>query len=77
MRCKNKCSKLFINFTHCKFRNEAIGVDELELLKKYAQVFGKGKRYHYYIFSKGGFTEGLKTAADRGEVNLISLDNMY
>ena len=61
----------------CKFRNEAIGVDELELLKKYAAVFGKGKIYHYYIFSKGGFTEGLKEAADRGEVALVTLDDMY
>ena len=49
----------------CKFRNEAIGVDEFELLKKYADVFGKGKTYHYYIFPKGGFTEGLKALRDK------------
>ena len=61
----------------CKFRNEQIGIDELELLKKYAAVFGKGKTYHYYIFSKGGFTEGLKAAAYKGEVKLITLDDMY
>lgn len=41
----------------CKYRNETIGVDELELLKHYATVFGKGQKYHYYIFSKGGFHE--------------------
>ena len=61
----------------CKFRDEAVGVDELELLKKYASVFGKSKKYHYYIFSKGGFTEGLKAVAVRGEVKLISLEDMY
>ena len=61
----------------CKFRNEQIGIDELELLKKYAAVFGKGKNYHYYFFSKGGFTEGLKAAADKGEVKLITLEDMY
>ena len=61
----------------CKYKNEAIGVDELELLKKYAAVFGKGKLYHYYIFSKGGFTEGLKVLADKGEVRLIALADMY
>ena len=61
----------------CKFRNEAIGVDEFELLKKYAAVFGKGKTYHYYIFSKGGFTEGLKALGDKGEVELIALEDMY
>lgn len=37
----------------CKFRNEKIGVDELELLRRYANVFGKGSKYHFYIFSKG------------------------
>ncbi|MCM1084119.1 MAG: ATP-binding protein [Clostridium sp.] len=61
----------------CKFRNEAIGIDEFERLKKYASVFGKGTKYHYYVFSKGGFTQGLKAAADKGEVKLITLDDMY
>ena len=61
----------------CKFRNEAIGVDELELLKKYSAVFGKGNIYHYFIFSKGGFTEGLKALGDKGEVKLIAIDDMY
>ena len=60
-----------------KFRNEAIGIDELELLKKYSSAFGKGKVYRYYIFSKGGFTEGLKALGDKGEVKLITLEDMY
>lgn len=61
----------------CKYRNEPIGVDELELMRHYAEVFGKGEKYHYYIFSKSGFTRGLKDAADRGEVKLVSLQDMY
>lgn len=61
----------------CKYRNEKIGLDELELLCRYAAAFGKGDRYHYYIFSKGGFTEGLKEAQTRGEVTLVTLDEMY
>ena len=61
----------------CKYKNSAVGVDELEKLREYAAVFGKGSRYHYYIFSKGGFTEGLKAAAVRGEVTLVSLEDMY
>ena len=61
----------------CKYKNEAIGVDELELLKNYAKVFGKGEKYHYYIFSKGGFTQGLKEMADKGEVKLLTLDDLY
>lgn len=61
----------------CKYQNEKIGLDELELIREYAQVFGKGKNYYYYIFSKGGFTEGLIQAKNRGEVRLIGLDDLY
>ena len=61
----------------CKYRNEKIGVDELELIQEYASVFGKDNSYHYYIFSKGGFTEGLLQAQDRGEVRLLTLEDIY
>ena len=61
----------------CKYRNEKIGVDELELIREYAAVFGKGSTYHYYIFSKGGFTDGLLRAGERGEVHLITLEDLY
>lgn len=61
----------------CKYRSTPIGVDELELLRHYADVFGKGDKYHFYIFSKSGFTNGLKDAASRGEVTLVSLSDMY
>lgn len=39
----------------CKYKNEKIGLDELELIREYASVFGKGTKYYYYIFYKGGF----------------------
>ena len=61
----------------CKYRNEKIGLDELELIRDYASVFGKGNNYHYYIFSKGGFTDGLLQAQTRGEVRLITLQEIY
>lgn len=61
----------------CKYRNEKIGLDELELLRDYAVVFGKGNNYHYYIFSKGGFTDGLLQAQERGEVQLITMEQLY
>ena len=61
----------------CKYRNEKIGVDELDLIRDYASVFGKGRNYHYYIFSKGGFTDGLLQAQERGEVQLITLEDLY
>ena len=61
----------------CKYKNEKTGIDELELIKHYAEVFGYGEKYYFYIFSKGGFTEGLKNAEKEGLVTLISLDDMY
>lgn len=61
----------------CKYRNEKIGVDELELIRQYASVFGKGSRYHYFIFSKGGFTDGLKQLGEQGEVTLLTLEDIY
>ena len=61
----------------CKYWNEKIGVDELDLIRDYASVFGKGKNYHFYIFSKGGFTDGLLQAQERREVQLITPEDLY
>ncbi|GKH49916.1 ATPase AAA [Eubacteriales bacterium] len=61
----------------CKYRNEKIGLDELELLRSYAAVFGKGRKYHYYIFSKGGFTSNLAEQGQLGEVTLLTLEDLY
>ena len=61
----------------CKYRNEKVGIDELELLKSYARAFGKGGKYHYYIFSKGGFTDGLIKVAEAENVRLITLEDIY
>lgn len=65
------------NFGSCKYRNEKIGLDELTLLQEYASVFGKGSKYHYFIFSKGGFTDNLLQAQEQGKVTLITLVDMY
>ena len=61
----------------CKYKNEKIGVDELELLQHYAAVFGRGEKYHYYIFSKGGFTDALLEQGRLGAVTLLTLDDIY
>ena len=61
----------------CKYKREPIGVDELKLLEHYASVFGKGKTYIYYIFSKGGFTQDLEEQEKKGAVHLISLEMLY
>ena len=62
----------------CKYRNDPIGVDELDLIEDYASVITSSKdQCFYYIFSKGGFTEGLKSLAAEGAVELVTLDELY
>lgn len=61
----------------CKFKKEKIGVDELEVMKHYADVFGRGNKYYFYIFSLSGFTNGLQEVAEMGDVTLVTLDEMY
>lgn len=61
----------------CKYRNEKIGTEELELLRRYASVFRMDGSFHYFIFSKGGFTPALLEAEERKEVTLVTLDALY
>ena len=61
----------------CKFKNEKIGMDELELLKEYAEVFSRGKKCYYYIFSKGGFTDALIEYTEKEDVKLLTLEDIY
>ena len=62
----------------CKYKNEMIGVDELELLKAYAEAFtNTNDMCYYYIFSKSGFTKGLIEKQQLGEVSLVTLEEMY
>ena len=61
----------------CKYRNEPVGIEELQLIRNYASVFRKNGIFYYYIFSKGGFTNSLLEAEKRGEVRLITLEDLY
>ena len=62
----------------CKFKNEAIGSDELDLMKEYSALFTTANdECYYYIFSKSGFTSSLKEKQRLGEVTLVSIEDMY
>ena len=61
----------------CKFKNERIGIDEFELLQHSASIFNNNLTYHYYIFSKSGFTNGLIELGKQGKVTLITLDDLF
>jgi len=62
----------------CKFKNEPIGTDELDLIKHYASLFTSANdTCYYYIFSKSDFTAGLLDKARQGEVTLVPLTDIY
>ena len=62
----------------CKFKNEDIGTDELDLMREYTNLFSTANDDCYYcIFSKSGFTGGLMNKQHQGEVSLITIEEMY
>ncbi len=61
----------------CKYTNSVIGTEEYELLKKYSAVFGKGEKYHFFIFSKKGFSKNLTDLSRKENIRLITLQDMY
>lgn len=61
----------------CKFRNIPIDIDELDLMKDYAQAMGHFQNHHYYFFSKSGFTDSLRGQAKKHALRLITLEDLY
>lgn len=60
----------------CKYRNTAIGMEELELIKDYANAMGGFDNHFYYLFSKGGFSKELQNTQD-DSVKLLGLKDIY
>jgi AAA+ ATPase superfamily predicted ATPase len=61
----------------CKWRNKETGQDVYYGLKEKAAVFA-GKDIHYYIFSRSGFTAGLKKEAEEDEMlTLVELADLF
>ena len=72
LACDEKQKTFLIG--ECKFRNEAFDLHELEKLK--AKNERKGTIY-YYLFSLGGFTDAVASAAkDEGNLVLVQLSDM-
>ena len=40
-------------------------------------IVGGERMSQFYIFSKGGFTDGLLQAQERGEVQLLTLADIF
>lgn len=63
----------------CKWRNEPLDVTVLNGLKEKADVFSKQRSSTYYVlFSKSGFTDGVKNmAAEEKNIILVGIDDMF
>ena len=62
----------------CKYKNEKTGIEELNLIQRYASLFTNvHDECFYYIFSKAGFTDTLQEKQDKGEVKLVTLEELY
>ena len=63
-------------FAECKWRNELVGEDVLQKLVYRSELFRR-QRKSYALFSKSGFTQGCRDAAEsKGDVKLISFAEM-
>ena len=62
----------------CKYKNEKTDIDELNLIRAYTSIFTNANdECFYYIFSKSGFTDALLEKQEKGEVRLVTLEEMY
>ncbi len=65
-------------FGECKWKNENMGINVLELLIKKSKLFNQYKNKYYFLFSKSGFTQELKHAALKMEnVQLVELKTIF
>lgn len=64
-------------FGECKWTNDKIGTDVLDVLIERSRLFQYQKNY-FYLFAKTGFTNGvISRAAEMGNVTLIPFDEIY
>ena len=62
----------------CKYEDDPADEDDLDRLRSSVSEFTSANdECYYYIFSKNGFTSELIEHQTRGEVSLVSLEDMY
>jgi hypothetical protein len=68
-----------ILFGECKWSDKLVGTDIYETLKKRARLVVwhlAGRREHFILFSKSGFTEHMKELAKKEKVILVEKDKL-
>jgi len=64
-------------FGECKWKG-AVSTDVLNELRRKTEMFKQFDKKYFFLFSKGGFSGGLKTiAAQDKSIRLITLDEIY
>jgi len=62
----------------CKWRNEKVGIDVLDKLKRRMELLPNINEVYYYIFSKSGFKKSLeKEALVDDKIKLINISDIY
>jgi len=65
-------------FGECKWRSNPIGTEVFNNLLKRSHLLQQYEVKHYIIFSKTGFTSGLKEEAQKhGNVELVALEELF
>ena len=64
-------------FAECKYRTKPIGFESLNTLENRSTYVKGLMNVKLFIFSKSGFTDDLKEYAEKNDVTLISLHDMY
>lgn len=64
-------------FCECKYRNQPFCRKEYEDLMNAAAVFTQPAHQYYYIFSKGGYSDWVKKAAQTQGVHLLGIDDLF
>ncbi|NLN46571.1 MAG: ATP-binding protein [Clostridiaceae bacterium] len=60
----------------CKWRNEPVDVEVFELLRERGELIRHGRGIRYALFSRSGFTAGMRTLAARDHVLLVEGQDM-
>lgn len=60
----------------CKWKNEALDLPVLERLRERSALIQKGRKVHYALFSKSGFTKSVKEQAQKDGILLADMEKL-
>jgi AAA+ ATPase superfamily predicted ATPase len=64
-------------FCECKFKNELFDLNEIRDLLDASMIFSKAKDKYYYIFVKSDYTEAAKKEAEKYNMRLLTIEDMF